>query len=113
MKHLLLLVITIGLGSAVQLSAQTVFSCQNKYDAKVKVFVVSNVYDADLVVYKCDSRYDAEGNKGLWHFENNQYDAKQLIYFCDNKSDADLVIAFTTNQSNAEWRNRNKMYLME
>ena len=36
---------------------QTVYSCNYKYDADVKVYVTDYKYDADLVVYKCSYKY--------------------------------------------------------
>lgn len=91
-----------------QLQAQTVFSCDSKYDADVKVYVASSKYDADLVVYKCSSKYDATDNKGLWFFVTSKYDAKKKIFFVDSKYDADIIIYFTDSKYDAGWRNNSK-----
>jgi hypothetical protein len=94
------------------LSAQKIYSCDNKYDADFRVFVVENKYDADLLVYKVANKYDAEGNNGLWFFEENRYDANKTIFFSEDKYDADLLIFFTDNKYDAGWRIRTKMYLL-
>jgi hypothetical protein len=94
-------------------NAQTVYSCDSKYDADVKVFVASSKYDADLVVYKCSSKYDAVDNKGLWFFVDSKYDAKKKIYFCDSKYDADIIIYFSNSKYDAEWRDKSKMDKMQ
>lgn len=94
------------------ISAQRIFSCDNKYDADFKAFVVENKYDADLLVYKTENKYDAEGNKGLWFFVENKYDSNKKIFFEENKYDADLLIFFTDNKYDAGWRSRTKMYLL-
>ena len=91
---------------------QTVYSCNYKYDADVKVYVTDYKYDADLVVYKCDYKYDAVGNNGLWYFCDYKYDAKKKIYFVDYKYDADLVIYFTDYKYDAGWRKQEKKHLM-
>lgn len=92
---------------------QTVYSCDSKYDADVKVYVASSKYDADLVVYKCSSKYDATDNKGLWYFTDSKYDAKKKVYFVDSKYDADIVIYFSDSKYDAEWRNKSKMHMMQ
>ena len=91
---------------------QTVYSCNYKYDADVKVYVTDYKYDADLVVYKCSYKYDATGNNGLWYFCDYKYDAKKKIYFVDYKYDADLVIYFTDYKYDAGWRKQEKKHLM-
>lgn len=98
--------------SSFSAGAQKVYSCNNRYDADIKVFVVENRYDADLLVYKVDNAYDAEGNKGLWFFCSNKYDAKKTIWFADNKYDADLLIYFVENRYDAGWREKVKMHLL-
>lgn len=94
------------------LSAQKVFSAQNKYDAHVKVYVVQNCYNADLLVYRVENRYEAQGNKGLWFFTQNRYDADKIIFFTENRYEADLLIFFVNNRYDAGWRNNAKKYLM-
>ncbi|MEI6764387.1 MAG: DUF6150 family protein [Bacteroidota bacterium] len=91
---------------------QTVYSCDSKYDADVKVFVVDSKYDADLIVYKCSSKYDATGNEGLWFFTDSKYDAKKKIFFVDSKYDADLLIYITDSKYDAQWRNSSKKQFM-
>lgn len=97
---------------SLQVLAQRIYSCDNKYDADFIVFVADNKYNADLLVYKVENKYDATENKGLWYFVENKYDADKKIYFTDNKYDADLLIYFVENKYSAEWRMRNKMYLL-
>lgn len=69
----------LGIGA----KAQTVYSCQYKSEADVKVHVTKYKSEADLVVYKC--KY---------------------------KSEADIVIYFTDYKSEAGWRNNSKKHLM-
>lgn len=71
--------IAFGIGA----KAQTVYSCQYKSEADVKVHVTKYKSEADLVVYKC--KY---------------------------KSEADIVIYFTDYKSEAGWRNNSKKHLM-
>jgi hypothetical protein len=92
--------------------AQTVYSCNYKYDADVKVYVTDYKYDADLVVYKCSYKYDAQDNRGWWYFVDYKYDAKKKIYFTDYKYDADIVIYFTDYKYDAGWLKKEKMHLM-
>ncbi|MEI6347323.1 MAG: DUF6150 family protein [Bacteroidota bacterium] len=93
-------------------TAQKVFSCQYKSDAKVKVYVAQYKSDADLVVYKCQYKSDASGNDGLWFFCDYKSDADKTIFFCDYKSDADLVIYFAEYKSDAGWKNSSKKSLL-
>lgn len=62
--------------------AQTIYSCQYRSDADVKVYVTNYKSEADLVVYRCDYR-----------------------------SEADVVIYFTSYRSEAGWRDKSKQYL--
>ncbi len=93
-------------------TAQKVYSCQYKSDAKVKVFVAQYKSDADLVVYKCQYKSDASGNNGLWFFCEYKSDADKTIFLCDYKSDADLIIYFSDYKSDAGWKNSSKKQLM-
>ncbi|OIP05533.1 MAG: hypothetical protein AUJ97_00725 [Bacteroidetes bacterium CG2_30_32_10] len=92
--------------------SQKVFSCDSKYDAKIKVFVVDSKYDADLLVYKVSSQYDVTQNEGLWFFTESKYDADKLIYFVDSKYDADLLIYFVDSKYDAKWEKVAKKYLL-
>jgi hypothetical protein len=92
--------------------SQKVFSCESKYDAKIKIFVVDSKYDADLLVYKVDSKYDVTQNEGLWFFTDSKYDADKLIYFVDSKYDADLLIYFVQSKYDAKWENMSKKYML-
>ena len=113
-KHLFssLLAIIVCLIFSNRGSAQVVYSCKDKYDANVKVYVVSSKSDADLVVYKAKDKYDASDNKGIWFFTEDKYDAKKKIYFVDSKYDADLLVYFTEDKYDAEWKNSSKKQLM-
>ena len=62
--------------------AQTIYSCQYRSDADVKVYVTNYKSEADLVVYRCDYR-----------------------------SEADVVIYFTSYRSETGWRDKSKQYL--
>jgi hypothetical protein len=92
--------------------SQKIFSCESKYDAKIKVFVVDSKYDADLLVYKVDSKYDVTQNEGLWFFTDSKYDADKLIYFVDSKYDADLLVYFVDSKYDAKWEKMSKKYLL-
>lgn len=77
-KHIITIIVALmafGIGA----KAQTVYSCQYKSEADVKVHVTKYKSEADLVVYKC--KY---------------------------KSEADIVIYFTDYKSEAGWRNNSK-----
>ena len=81
-KHIITIIVALmafGIGA----KAQTVYSCQYKSEAYVKVHVTKYKSEADLVVYKC--KY---------------------------KSEADIVIYFTDYKSEAGWRNNSKKHLM-
>ena len=78
--------------------AQTIYSCQYRSDADVKVYVTNYKSEADLVVYRCDYRSDANGNDGLWYFVKYKSDAKKRIYFVNYRSEAG-------------WRDKSKQYL--
>lgn len=81
-KHIITIIVALmafGIGA----KAQTVYSCQYKSEADVKVHVTKYKSEADLVVYKC--KY---------------------------KSEADIVIYFTDYKSEAGWRNNSKKNLM-
>jgi hypothetical protein len=106
------LLLTINSTCFLTAAAQKIYSCNNRYDADIKAFVVDNRYDADLLVYKVRNAYDADGNKGLWYFCENKYDANKLIWFADNKYDADLLIYFVENKYDAGWREKVKMHLL-
>jgi hypothetical protein len=73
MKKLVLILILTFIGN--YLFSQTVYSCQYKSDADIKVYVSKYKSDADLVVYKCKYKSDATGNQGLWYFTNYKSDA--------------------------------------
>lgn len=114
MKRLLfygIAVLIFGLFSQ-KAGAQKIYSCNDRYDADIKVFVVGNRNDADLLVYKVEHSYEAEGNKGLWFFCQNKYDSKKNIWFADNRYDADLLIFFVENRYDAGWKDKKKMYLL-
>lgn len=77
-KYIITIIVALmafGIGA----KAQTVYSCQYKSEADVKVHVTKYKSEADLVVYKC--KY---------------------------KSEADIVIYFTDYKSEAGWRNNSK-----
>lgn len=81
-KHIITIIVALmafGIGA----KAQTVYSCQYKSEADVKVHVTKYKSEADLVVYKC--KY---------------------------KSEADIVIYFTDYKSEVGWRNNSKKHLM-
>ena len=104
MKKILITLVLALIGVAA--SGQTVYSCDYKSDAQVKVFVTKYKSDADLVVYKTNYKSDADANKGIWHFVKYKSDAKKKIYFVD------LVVFFTDYKSDAGWRNNSKKHLM-
>lgn len=97
-KYIITIIVALmalGIGA----KAQTVYSCQYKSEADVKVHVTKYKSEADLVVYKCKYKSEAEGNKGL-------------CFFVKYKSEADIVIYFTDYKSEAGWRNNSKKHLM-
>ena len=49
-------------------SAQKMYSCNQAYEADLKVFVVNQKYEADLCVYRAAQKYEAVENKGFWFF---------------------------------------------
>ena len=62
MKKILIILVLALIGVAA--SGQTVYSCDYKSDAQVKVYVTKYKSDADLVVYKTNYKSDADANKG-------------------------------------------------
>lgn len=81
-KHIITIIVALmafGIGA----KAQTVYSCQYKSEADVKVHVTKYKSEADLVVYKC--KYKSE--------------AKKKLFFVNYKSEAG-------------WRNNSKKHLM-
>jgi len=110
MKRKLLLLFSLVVFSGIA-SAQLIFSCENRYDADIKIFIVENRYDADLLVYKVDNRYDVD-KAGRWFFVENRYDADKKVFFVENRYDADLLIFFVQNRYDAGWKNRSKMHLL-
>ena len=94
-KHIITIIVALmafGIGA----KAQTVYSCQYKSEADVKVHVTKYKSETDLVVYKC--KYKSE--------------AKKKLFFVNYKSEADIVIYFTDYKSEAGWRNNSKKHLM-
>lgn len=81
-KYIITIIVAL-MALGVGAKAQTVYSCQYKSEADVKVHVTKYKSEADLVVYKC--KY---------------------------KSEADIVIYFTDYKSEAGWRNNSKKHLM-
>ena len=66
-KYIITIIVALmafGIGA----KAQTVYSCQYKSEADVKVHVTKYKSEADLVVYKCKYKSEAEDNKGLCFF---------------------------------------------
>lgn len=94
-KYIITIIVALmalGIGA----KAQTVYSCQYKSEADVKVHVTKYKSEADLVVYKC--KYKSE--------------AKKKLFFVNYMSEADIVIYFTDYKSEAGWRNNSKKHLM-
>lgn len=81
-KYIITIIVAL-MAFSIGAKAQTVYSCQYKSEADVKVHVTKYKSEADLVVYKC--KY---------------------------KSEADIVIYFTDYKSEAGWRNNSKKHLM-
>lgn len=77
-KYIITIIVAL-MAFSIGAKAQTVYSCQYKSEADVKVHVTKYKSEADLVVYKC--KY---------------------------KSEADIVIYFTDYKSEAGWRNNSK-----
>ncbi len=106
-KHIITIIVALmafGIGA----KAQTVYSCQYKSEADVKVHVTKYKSETDLVVYKCKYKSEAEDNKGLWFFVKYKSEAKKKLFFVNYKSEADIVIYFTDYKSEAGWRNNSK-----
>ena len=109
-KYIITIIVALmalGIGA----KAQTVYSCQYKSEADVKVHVTKYKSEADLVVYKCKYKSEAEDNKGLWFFVKYKSEAKKKLFFVNYKSEADIVIYFTDYKSEAGWRNNSKKHL--
>lgn len=79
---------------------QTVFTCEYRTEADVKVYVTNY-------------RNEADGNRGMWYFVEYRTEAKKKIYFVNYRNEADLVIYFTHYRNEAGWRNEKKEHLME
>lgn len=79
-KYIITIIVALmalGIGA----KAQTVYSCQYKSEADVKVHVTKYKSEADLVVYKCKYKSEAEGNKGLWFFcEIQERGEKEVVF---------------------------------
>ena len=112
MKKLIITAI-LCLSALFSAKGQTVFTCEYRTEADVKVYVTNYRNEADLVVYKCDYRNEASGNRGLWYFVEYRTEAKKKIYFVNYRNEADLVIYFTHYRNEAGWRNEKKEHLME
>ncbi len=97
-KHIITIIVAL-MALGVGAKAQTVYSCQYKSEADVKVHVTKYKSEADLVVYKCKYKSEAEGNKGLWFFVKYKSEAKKKLFFVNYKSEAG-------------WRNNSKKHLM-
>ena len=90
-KYIITIIVALmalGIGA----KAQTVYSCQYKSEADVKVHVTKYKSEADLVVYKCKYKSEAEDNKGLWFFVKYKREAKKKVFFVNYKSEAHNVI---------------------
>lgn len=83
MKKLIITAV-LCLGALFSAKGQTIFTCEYRTEADVKVYVTNYKNEADLIVYKCDYR-----------------------------NEADLVIYFTHYRNEAGWRNEEKKHLME
>ena len=99
MKKLIITAI-LCLSALFSAKSQTVFTCEYRTEADVKVYVTNYRNEADLVVYKCDYRNEASGNRGLWYFVEYRTEAKKKIYFVNYRNEAG-------------WRNEKKEHLME
>jgi hypothetical protein len=93
-------------------SAQKMYSCNQAYEADLKVFVVNQKYEADLCVYRAAQKYEAVDNKGLWFFTEHKYEADKKIFFANQKYEAKLLIYFVKNKYEAGWQKKEKQYLL-
>ena len=81
-KYIITIIVAL-MALGIDAKAQTVYSCQYKSEADVKVHV---------------TKYKSE--------------AKKKLFFVNYKSEADIVIYFTDYKSEAGWRNNSKKHLM-
>jgi hypothetical protein len=109
MKKVILLFALIFI-SYYQFTAQTIYTVDAEYKAKVKVFVVDAEYKADLLVYKVDAEYKAKDNRGLWYFVDAEYKAKKKIYFVDAEYKADIKVYFVDAEYKAKWNKPDKQH---
>lgn len=115
-KHISLLTMFFLFAFVATSTAQRVYSIQKMNEAKAKVSVTTNKAQADLIVYKC-TKAEALGNRGLWFFSSSKADSDKLIYIVDQplntKNGIDFVIFYTTNKSEAGWKNESKKKLFD
>jgi len=93
-------------------SAQKMYSCNQAYEADLKVFVVNQKYEADLCVYRAAQKYEAVDNKGLWFFTDYLNQSDKTLFFVDYANQADLKIFFVDYQNQAGWLNNSKEHLL-
>ena len=105
--------ISILLTGSLSANAQKIFSVPYGSQADVKVYVVKYESQADLKVFKVPYESKAKGNDGNWFFTKYPSQAKKKIFFVSHESQADLKIFFVGNRSQAGWRKREKLYVME
>lgn len=107
------LIALLCLAGALCAQGQTIYRCEYRNEAEVKVYVAKYRNEADLVVYRCKYRNEAEGNTGLWHFVKYRNEAQKRVYFVDYRNEADLIIWYAKYRNEAGWINKEKKQLMQ
>ena len=95
------------------LQAQVVQSLGTLKKNALPVFIVDFPEEADLFVCTVDSKKLAQGNQGLWYFQDSQTYADKKIFFVDQREFSKLQIYFIDEPSQAGWQNKAKQHLLE
>jgi len=95
------------------LQAQVVQSVGSLKKNTLPVFIVDFPEEADLFVCTVDSKKLAQGNQGLWYFQDSQTYADKKIFFVDQRELSKLQIYFIDDPSRAGWQNKAKKNLLE
>ena len=93
--------------------AQVVQSVGVLKNNTIPVFIVDFPEEADLFVCTVDSKKLAQGNQGLWYFQDSQTYADKKIFFVDKQELSKLQIYFIDEPSQAGWQNKAKKKLLE
>lgn len=87
------------------------FRVDSAASADLKVFVTDIRSEADLVIFETTDAWAATESQ-IWCYTDIQSEANKTVYFTDSAGEADLSVFKTDVQSDAEWRNADKAWLL-